>query len=245
MMRWVFAALVLANIGLLMWASWHRFDPGSTVSPRPLLHPELMVPISTPGIALKSRRNEKRAPPLVATKPKMRCVTIGPFPPGAAEAAAVWLAGARLEHARRSEERRSESSYWVHLGPFENRKQAEARKLEIERLGIRDVLIMPDAEGQVAISLGLFSQPENARNRLQELAGKGITAKQEIRYRSESLVWFDLRVPEPANEPVAALRRRDWGSAVEVQDGACPAETPAAPQPPAAPPEPAATHTPG
>jgi hypothetical protein len=229
MRRWVFAALVLINIGLFMWASWYRVDPGSTIPPRPLFHPELVVPLSTPGVALKSRRNEKSETPLVPAKPKMRCVSIGPFPAESAEPAAGWLAAERLEHARRSEERQVESSYWVHLGPFENRKQAEQRLKELERLGIRDLLIMPDGQGSVAISLGLFSQADNARNRLKELADKGVTAKQEIRYRTETRVWFDLRLPEPADEPVAKLRGRDWGRGVEVQDSACPAESPATP----------------
>lgn len=234
MMRWVFAALVLANIGLFMWAAWYRADPGSTIPPRPLFHPELMVPLSTPGVALKSRRNEKNETPLVPAKPKMRCVGIGPFLAESVEPAASWLAAERLEHARRSEERKVESSYWIHLGPFENRKQAEKRLKEIERLGIRDLLIMSDAQGEVAISLGLFSQADNARNRMQELADKGIAARQEVRYRSETRLWFDLRLPEPADEPVAKLRGHDWGSGVEVQDSACPAEAPASSAPPAA-----------
>lgn len=231
MTRWLFAALVLANIGLFMWASWYRIDPGGTLPPRPLFHPELMVPLSTPGVALKSRRNEKNETPLVPAKPKMRCVGVGPFPAESAEPAASWLTAERLEHARRSEERKVESSFWIHLGPFENRKLAEQRLKELERLGVRDLLIMPDSQGEVAISLGLFSQVDNARNRMQQLADKGITAKQEIRYRTENWFWFDLRLPEPADEPVSKLRARDWGSGVEVQDSPCPAEAPVPPAP--------------
>jgi hypothetical protein len=230
MMRWVFAALVLVNVGLFMWASWYRVDPGSMISPRPLYHPELMVPISTPGVALKSRRNARNETPLVPTRPKMRCVSIGPFLPDTAESAAASLAAARLEPTRRSETRQVESSYWIRIGPFENRRQAEQRLEELERLGIGDSLIMPDAEGKTAISFGLFAQPDNARKRLQELAAKGVAARQEVRYRTETRSWFDLRLPEPADDTVAQLRGRDWGSGVEVQDSACPADT----SPPAA-----------
>jgi len=229
MMRWLFAVLVLANVGLFMWVTWHRGDAGGTISPRPLFHPELMVPISAPGVTLKSRRNEKPSSPLLPAKPKMRCITIGPFSPSAAEPAGAWLQAEQFEHAPRNEERQIENSYWVHLGPFENRKQAEKRLKELEKLGVRDLLIMQDREGGVAISLGLFSLAENARIRQQELADKGVTAKQEVRYKTEKWLWLDVRTPEPADSAVAKLRAHDWSGKVEIQDRACPVEPAAAP----------------
>lgn len=242
MRRWVFAGLLLANIGFLMWATWYRGEPGVTIAARPVFHPELMVPLNTPGVALKSRRNERSEAPLVATKPKMRCVTIGPLPSAVAEAAAGWLGDTKLDATRRNEDRRVANSYWVHLGPFENRRQAEARLKELERLGLHDVLIMQDADGRLAISLGLFTQLENAQNRMQELIEKGVAAQQETRYRTETVAWFDLRLPEPADELVMRLRARDWGApGSEVKDGVCPAES--AP-PAAAAPTPAATPVP-
>lgn len=224
MTRWVFAALVLANLGLLMWASWYRGEPGMTIPPRPVFHPELIVPITTPGVALKARRNERNTP-LVATKPKMRCVSVGPFPADAADPAAAWLIAEKLAANRRSEERRIEGSYWVHLGPFENRKQAEARLHGLEQQGIRDLLIMQDAQGRTVISFGLFIQPENAERRRQELKQKGIDVKQETRYRTEIQHWLDLRVPEPADESVQRLRSRDWGGGAQVTDAPCPPES--------------------
>jgi len=252
MRRWVFAALVLANIGLLMWATWYRGEPGVTIAARPVFHPELMVPLNTPGVALKSRRSERNnEAPLVATKPKMRCVTIGPLPAEAAEAAAGWLGIEKLDATRRNEDRSVANSYWVHLGPFESRKQAEARLKELERLGLRDVLIMQDAEGRPAISLGLFTQLENAQNRMQELGEKGVAAQQETRFRSETVSWFDLRLPEPADELVTRLRARDWNaSGSEVKDAVCPAEVPSltptatAPAATPTPPSPAAANPP-
>lgn len=239
MKRWIFAALLLANIGLLMWATWYRGEPGTTIAARPVFHPELMVPLNTPGVALKSRRNERTEAPLVATKPKMRCVTIGPLPSVAAEAAAGWLGGEKLDAARRNEDRQVPNSYWVHIGPFENRKQAEARLKELERLGLRDMLVMPDIDGRPAISLGLFTQLENAQSRMQELSKKGIEVLQETRFHTETMAWFDLRLPEPADDIVTRLRARDWNATgSEVKDGVCPADaasTPAAPTAPAAP----------
>jgi len=223
MMRWGFAILVLANIGLLMWATWYRGGVGETRQPNPVFHPEQMVPLSAPGVALRARKNDRTEPSLVAAKPRPRCVSIGPF--GSAELAdkaVLRLAAEKQIATRRSEERKLEGSYWIHLAPFTSRKQAEQRLKELERLGIRDVLIMQDADGNPAISLGLFTQAENAQKRLQELVEKGVQAQQEIRYRTENLAWFDLRLPEPADTALERLRAVDWGaSGVEVRDAPC------------------------
>jgi hypothetical protein len=69
MMRWGFAVLVLANIGLLMWATWYRGGVGEARQPNPVFHPEQMVPLSAPGVALRARKNERTEPSLVAAKP--------------------------------------------------------------------------------------------------------------------------------------------------------------------------------
>lgn len=225
MMRWAFAALVLANIGLLMWASWYREGAEGALPARPVLHPELMVPITTPGVALRTRRSERVEPPLAATRAKRRCVTLGPVPAATAEAAAARLTADGIETARRAEERQVAASYWIHLAPYASRRDAERRMKELARLGIRDMLIMQDGQGQHAISLGLFVQPDNARARLEELKLKGIEARQEVRQRSEPVVWLDLQLPEPADTAVARLRALDWGAGVELRDAECPAET--------------------
>ena len=223
MMRWLFAVLVLANIGLLMWATWYRDGAGEATPPRPIFHPEQMVPLTTPGVALHARKNERVEAPLAAAKPRPRCVSIGPFTSTqTADPAAARLTGEKLSGARRSEERKSESSYWVHLAPFANRKAAEQRHRELEQLGIREVLVMQDANGKPAVSLGLFAQADNAQSRLQELAQKGVTAQQEVRFRTESLTWFDLRLPEPADAVLEQLRAIGWGApGIEVRDEPC------------------------
>jgi hypothetical protein len=222
-MRWLFAALVLANIGLLMWASWYRDGAGEAMLPRAALYPEQMVPLSTPGVTLRARKNERIEPPLAAARPRPRCVSIGPFAsPELADKAVLRLTDEQQTATPRSEQRSLEGGYWVHLAPFANRKAAERRLKELERLGVREVLIMPDADGNPAISLGLFTQADNAQKRLQELAQKGVPAKQEIRTRTENLIWLDLRLPEPADEVLKRLRATDWKApGIEVRDAPC------------------------
>ena len=79
MIRWLFAALVLSNIGLLMWATWYRDGAGEVTPPRPVFRPEQMLPLNAPGITLHARKTERLQAPLAAAKPRPRCVSIGPF----------------------------------------------------------------------------------------------------------------------------------------------------------------------
>lgn len=222
MMRWIFAALVLANVGLLMWASWFREAPGERIVARPLYHPELMVPLKAGSSSLRARKSERAEAPLAEAKPRPRCVTLGPLSDAAADKAAAWLAGEQVSATRRDETQKTESGHWVFLAPFATRKEAEAQRRELDRVGLREHLIMKDSEGRIAISLGLYTSAENARNRLKELTEKGVTAQLETRYKSEKVHYFDLRLAEPADETLSRLRAQGWaGSGAEVRDTPC------------------------
>lgn len=222
MMRWIFAALVLANLGFLMWASWFREAPGERIVARPLYHPELMVPLKAGSSTLKARTTERAEAPLAEAKPRPRCVTLGPLAAAAADKAATWLAGEQVSARRRDETLKTESGHWVFLAPFATRKEAEARRRELDRLGLHEHLIMKDSDGRMAISLGLYTSAENARNRMKELAEKGVTAQQETRYKSEKMSYFDLRLVEPADEALSRLRAQGWaGAGAEVRETPC------------------------
>jgi len=222
MTRWIFAILILANLGILMWASWYRGDSSGVVSPRPLLHPETMVPIASPGVELKTRRSDRAATPLVATKPKLRCVSIGPIAGTTVDATAGWLRERKFEFSPRNEQKSIESSYWIHLGPFDSRELAEKKMKSLATEGVRDLLIMTDGQGRPSISLGLFAQVANARSRLTELEAKGVKAQQEIRFRQESVTWFEVKLPEPADTAVAEIKNRSWEPSTEIKEYSCP-----------------------
>ncbi len=222
MMRWIFAALVLANLGLLMWASWYREASDARIVARPLYHPERMVPLKAAPASLKARTNARVEAPLAAAKPRPRCAILGPLADAAADKVAAWLASEEISGERRSEMQKTESGHWVYLGPFAARKQAETQRRELDRLGFREHLIMKDSEGRVAISLGLYSSAGNARNRLKELAEKGVTAQMETRYKNEKINYFDLRLVEPADGTLSQLRAQRWeGAGAEVHDTPC------------------------
>lgn len=66
-------------------------------------------------------------------------------------------------------------SWWVHIADLQTRQLAERKQAELKALGVREMALMPDADGQkFAISLGLFKTEASARELLSRLAGQGV-----------------------------------------------------------------------
>lgn len=253
MLKWFFGALLLTNIGLLMWGVWHRAaENDSAYAPLPPVNAEKMVPLTVNSADLAKRANDaaqrtRPAPSLSPVKPErpalaLRCLTIGPFDAAdAAERGERRLGAMHLEFARREEGRREASSYWVHLPSLASRTAAEARLKELNKMGIKDALIMQEPGKENAISLGLFSRADNARALMKELEDRGVKAEQEIRYRDQTLVWLEVSTPM-TEELVNKLKREVWDAprvtvvARDCQpdgkpDGPAPAATPNTPAP--------------
>lgn len=67
------------------------------------------------------------------------------------------------------------SSWWVHIPDLQTRPLAERKQAELKALGVREMALMPDADGQkFAISLGLFKTEASARELLSRLSGQGV-----------------------------------------------------------------------
>ncbi len=243
-LRWLFAVLVLVNVGVFMWASWYRTPAvPPPQAPLPQLNPEKMVPLSVPGLELKLLAPVARAKvpaPLAQVKaatpapqsipvpkptapppPPPKCVTVGPFDADkAAREVGVRLKAEGIDYAVRTEDKKEVSSYWVYLQPAASRYKAELMLKRLDRLGIRDHVIVTEGKLNNAISLGLYANPENARTRMRQMAKKGVKARQEVRYRTRSLYWLDMEVREP--DQYAHLLSQDWGApGVSAQDVVC------------------------
>ena len=246
LLRWLFAALVLVNVGVAMWARWYRKPTmPPPAQPLPQVHPERMVLLSLPPIKpsvpapaapAKTRSSHPSAPSLgkasgpaihaasnivAVPAPVRRCVTIGPF--SAAEAAqrgGAWLKGARISYAVRTQDDQVPASYWVYLPPLASRAAAERMLKELDRKGVRQHIIVRQPGLENAISLGLYDMPANASTRITELARKGVHAQQQIRYRLLTRYWLDVELARPGER--AQLLGQDWGVAgAAVQDVPC------------------------
>ena len=119
-LKWVFAALILTNLGLWMWASWYRDRPvEETRAPRAPVTPEKMRLFNEPGVKLVPRKAPPPANAELTASVAPACFHIGPFP----DVDLVARAEARLNelpltYSRRAEESRYTGAIESHPSPL-------------------------------------------------------------------------------------------------------------------------------
>lgn len=224
-MRWVFAALVLANLGLLMWASWYKEEPRApSAQPRPEVNRDQLKLLSEPGVRLEPRAARPGTAQTLVPASPAACYRLGPFAsPEQAARAEAWLGERRLAFERREETRETAKGYRVYLPPFPTREAAEARRAELTRLGFRDHAMIQEEGMQNAVSLGVFTVEANARSHLRKLADKGIRAELQPILQRRSVYWVEIR-GEIASEVLEAMGKESWGGGAGLHEAACPAE---------------------
>lgn len=226
-LKWIFAVLVLANIGLWMWASWYKDRPvEETRSARAPVAPEKMRLFKEPGAKLVPRKTPPPANAELTASVAPACFHIGPFPDvNLVARAETRLNELPLTYSRRAEETRSVTGYLVYLPPLPSPKAAERKRQELTRLGFKDHALMQEEGMQNAISLGLFTVEANAESRVRELAAKKVQARIQPFQQTRTRFWLDVAVRAPA-ETVGKMKQIDWAAKdVQVREIACPAGT--------------------
>jgi hypothetical protein len=238
-LKWLFAALVLANLGLWMWASWYREAPApDNRGARPPIAPEKLRLLSEPGVKPQPRKTPPPANAELAAAAAQACFHIGPFPDAnAAATGESKLSEWHLALVRRPEEISIVTGYRVYLPAFASKEAAERKRQQLTRLGFKDHALSQDGPSQYSIALGLFAVEANAQARARELAAKGVPARVQPLTQARTRYWLDINaavLPDIA----AKLKQIDWGAEdVQAQEAACPAAAPPSPPPAHAPPD--------
>ena len=205
-MRAFFLLLVAVNLALYAWArNASAPDGASDAEPlrRQLSAEKIRIIAAEPGgppaaVAAAKPAAEVQPPP--ARPPAAACVEWGGFAlaeaPRAEQALEPLALGARLSQ-RRSEET---AGWWVFIPPQGSRPGALKKTAELKGLGIDDYFIIQD-EGRMrwAVSLGVFSSEEAARNRLEALRARGVRSAQTgQREMQVAKLWFQVRGADTA-----------------------------------------------
>jgi hypothetical protein len=216
----VFALLILANVGLALWASGFRPMNAPPEGPRPALHPDKMRLVDESGAQLLARN----AKPAATGKTEAGgCYRIGPFADTTqADKASAVLKEIPLAYERRAEEQTVVTGYRVYLPPLPTREAAEKKRRELSRFGFKDSSVMQEAGMENALSLGLFTVEINAQKHLQALAAKKISAQLQTLSQARTLHWLYLGAVESLAGIVPRLRAADWGGAdIKVEETLC------------------------
>jgi hypothetical protein len=242
-MRAIFLLLIAANLALFAWARYYagadsaldaeplrrqikpdsiRILAGPELEGLPVLKPKPATEAAPAALADAARSTTADAAqnPAAETPPRVAaCIEWGGFAvaeaPRAEKALEPLALGARLSQ-RRSDET---AGWWVFIPPQPNRPAALKKTAELKALGIDDYFIIQE-EGKMhwAVSLGVFSSEDAAKNRLDALRAKGVRSAQTGERETQvAKVWFQARGADTPQQ--AKLRETAQGfPGTEVRD---------------------------
>ncbi|ACL73479.1 SPOR domain-containing protein [Thioalkalivibrio sulfidiphilus] len=137
------------------------------------------------------------SPETLGTAPRWHCETVGPFVSRMeAQTLSAQLEAQGLMGDLRSVSREIVSSYWVFLPPRATREAALNLARDLAGRGLLDLYVIGEGEHRNGISLGLFSEHERARRRVEQVEAMGYGPRIEARTRTQTLYWLDLAGPE-------------------------------------------------
>lgn len=189
-MRALVLILILLNLGFLYWHTQHAVPSARSAVP------DTEIP-GQPGVArlvlLAERERETNGQTAVSAVPERRCETIGPLPDHAgAEAQRSRLEAQGASVSVRTVSQEVVSSYWVFLPALGSREEARRLAGMLTDRGVRDLYVINEGEHRHGVSLGLFSEHERARRRVEELEVLGHVPRIEARFRTQTVYWLDL-----------------------------------------------------
>jgi hypothetical protein len=205
-MRALFLLLVAANLALFAWTRYYAAPDGAS-DPEPArrqVKPESIRLLAGPELAglpmLKPKPVAETAQTGPQSGPPGSCTEWGAF--AVAEAARAEQVLEPLKLGPRLSQRRSEekAGWWVYIPPQGNRPAALKKTAELKALGVDDYFVLQD-EGSMrwAVSLGVFSNEEAAKTRLEALRAKGVRSAQTgERDTQVTKIWFQVRGADAA-----------------------------------------------
>jgi hypothetical protein len=154
--------------------------------------PPQVEPLESPGTV------QPPAPTVAANEEKSTCTSVGPFADlGQASQAQATLRSLGYEPRQRVEQGELWTGYWVSVRDFATREAAEAALRTLNNNGVTDVYLMPGAEPENVLSLGVFSDYQRAQRRAEQVRALGLTPQISDRKRAGSVFWLDVNLKEP------------------------------------------------
>src|SRR4029077_15983504 len=105
------------------------------------------------------------------------------------------LKPAGFDDRQRPESGPLSAGYWVYVSGLTTQADADRALVTLERNGIKDALVMPDAEAGRRLSLGLYSERPRAERRAESVRQAGLKAEIAERKLAGTLYWLDVAPP--------------------------------------------------
>ncbi len=191
--RILFLLLLAANLGVGVWL-WQSSRP---LPPPPAVDPGVARLVL---IAEREVRDPEAASAELVTAPDTdeawagrRCLAIGPFATQTEARRALDLLTPMVERIRTREEyERQSRGFAVFLPAPATREEALATARALQQKGLRDYYVVTAGPQQNTISLGLFSNRDNAERRVAEVTLLGFRPAITERIDDRAVIFVDL-----------------------------------------------------
>jgi hypothetical protein len=205
-MRALFFGLILAN---LLFYGWHTgyFGPGEEKAGEPERLAQQIAPNKIHLVV-----NDPAKPVSAPAKPQGACIEWGSFPTQEADRAQAALVSLNLGDRLSSRKVEESAQWWVFMPPQGNKANADKKADELTRRGVTDYFIVTDeGPNKFAISLGVFSTEDAARNYLAAVNARGVkTAKVGARDTKVQKTIFQIRGADDALLARLAAIKKDF-----------------------------------
>jgi hypothetical protein len=242
-MKGLFLALLFVNLIVLAWTSWHAPADSRASTPAVSAIPTLQLasekepppamptaPTASPGDtrapATSTDSGSSPAPndeSAAMLSGPGRCISLGPFRDLVeASQASSTMRGSGYAPRTRLAEGDVWAGLWVYLADLPSRSEAQRAMSVLKQKGVADAYIMPAADQTNVISLGIFSEPEGAQRRAEEVRSLGFTPSVADRTRRDTVYWIDIDL-KPTDAMVNPSDiQSESGRIVRLQVQACP-----------------------
>jgi hypothetical protein len=171
-MKWTIYLLLLINIG---FALWHIRSQDMQAAQVKQADDQALKLILLKEYAEAS--NNKSVDP-TTTQIQASCYTLGPFKTAqVATAVRERMLKVGVDAQHRVNKNNTRPGFWVFLPPEQTRKAAQEHVSDLKSKNVKDYFLVVTGEYSNAVSLGVFSQPELAQRRSEELKALGFTVK--------------------------------------------------------------------
>lgn len=179
--------------------------------------PPRVEPLESPGTV------QPPASAAAAGEETLSCTSVGPFADlGQASQAQATLRSLGFEPRQRVEQGELWTGYWVSVRDFATRDAAEAALRTLNANGVTDVYVMPGADPENVLSLGVFSDYQRAQRRADQVRSLGLTPQISDRKRSGSVFWLDVNLKEPGQTIDTSVFQVGQSRILRLELRACP-----------------------
>ena len=197
-MKWLFFALLAANLGLAAFAYMRERmpDPDAQLVKQQLNAEQIRIVAPRPA--------PPPAPVAAAPAPGV-CMEWGSFGGTDVPRAQAALDALALSEGARRTEVAVTTSYWVYIPPLKSKSELDRKTGELKERGVNDFTsILEAGRWRYAIALGVFRSEDGAKKHLAQLREKGVRSAQ-VGEREQRIIQAAFLVRDPTVEQSAQL----------------------------------------